>query len=98
MILLQLILLAGMKELNTDNNVNVTWTASTSSDKASQELRVYTDASCSTISGSPITGISTADTSRALTLAGDGTYYYQITTIDDSAKKFTFIMFKFNFN
>ncbi|MBH48688.1 MAG: hypothetical protein CME71_11015, partial [Halobacteriovorax sp.] len=68
------------------NNVNVTssWTPSTSTDKASQSISYYSDASCSTLVSGPTTLGSVSTNTNAFTGVNGSTYYYQITTVDQA--------------
>ena len=71
---------------NTSTSVTATWTVGGAGDAASQELRVFTDASCSSQSGATVNIANATDNSRALTLAGEGDYYFKVTTTDDSGR------------
>ena len=69
---------------HTTTNVNISWTSNylADGDVASQQIQVYSDASCTTTDGAAITGLAKEDQTRALSLSGAGTFSYQIKTID----------------
>ena len=44
---------------------------------------------CTTLEGSAVTGLSSAATSSAFIVSGEGSYRYQITTIDNAGRSVT---------
>ncbi|WP_373999350.1 Calx-beta domain-containing protein [Bdellovibrio bacteriovorus] len=64
------------------------WTKSTSTDLASQKVRLYTGATCNTYTGTENTEASTATTS-SFTGANGTTYSYQVISLDSAGNSIT---------
>jgi|GEM_PF-488332 len=76
----------GWSESSPHNStaVNALWTKSNSSDLANQKIQFYSDASCSSASGSLIDLASNTLQTRAFTGIDGTTYAYKITSIDNA--------------
>lgn len=66
-------------------SLNANWVKSNSSDLANQSIRFYTDAACTVASGAAINLASNSLQTYNWTAPGDGTYYFQVTSIDNVA-------------
>ena len=71
---------------STTLTANAAWTTSTSTDVASQEIRYYTNVTCSVETSPSLaeTGLAANVSTRTVNFAATGTYYYQIRTIDNA--------------
>ena len=69
--------------------VNANWTKSDSADLADQKIQFYSDATCTTTSGSLIDLASNIVQTRAFTGADGTTYTYKITSIDNATNQTT---------
>ena len=67
---------------STSYTITGQWTVSSSKDIGSQEMHVFTNGTCSSAYGSPITGLSATVSSTAFTVAADDIYYFKIKSVD----------------